>query len=129
MITYTHSTIHITPEMLQGFFQGWRKPCTPEEHLQILNNSTFIILAVDDKTNRVVGFINAFSDGLQAAFIPLLEVLPEYQQQGIGSELVRRMLEKLKDISSVDLTCDPELQAFYKRFGMMPSVGMIIRNY
>jgi ribosomal protein S18 acetylase RimI-like enzyme len=129
MITYIDSATDITPNMLQGFFQGWRRPHTPEEHLKILSNSSFIILAIDDKTNRVVGFINALTDGLQAAFIPLLEVLPDYQAQGIGSELVKRMLDKLKEIPSVDLTCDPELQGFYKRFGMMPSVGMIIRNY
>ncbi len=129
MITYADSTASITAEMLQGFFQEWRKPRIPEEHLRILNNSSFVVLAFDDETNRVVGFINALSDGLQSAFIPLLEVLPKYQRQGIGSELVKRMLEKLKHIPAIDLTCDPEVQGFYGRLGMLPSVGMIVRNY
>jgi ribosomal protein S18 acetylase RimI-like enzyme len=129
MITYTDSTTNVTPEMLRGFFQGWRKPCTPEEHLQILNGSSFFLLAIDTEVNRVVAFVTVLTDGVQAVFIPLLEVLPEYQQQGIGSELMRRVLDKYKNIYSIDLICDPELQAFYKRFGMMPSVGMIVRNY
>jgi GNAT superfamily N-acetyltransferase len=115
--------------MLQGFFQDWRKPCTPEEHLQIFNGSNFFLLAIDAEVNRVVGFVTVLTDGVQAVFIPLLEVLPEYQGQGIGSELVKRVLDKYKHIPSIDLTCDPELQGFYKRFGMMPSVGMIVRNY
>jgi ribosomal protein S18 acetylase RimI-like enzyme len=129
MITYTDSLVNITPELLQGFLQGWRKPRTPDEHLQILKNSSVVVLAVDDETGRVVGFINSLSDGLQAAFISLLEVLPDYQQQGIGSELVRCMLERLKHIPAIDLTCNPELQTFYGRLGMRPSVGMIVRTY
>jgi hypothetical protein len=39
------------------------------------------------------------------------------------------MLEKLNGIPAIDLTCDAELQKFYSRFGMIPSVGMVIRNY
>lgn len=129
MITYTDTLEQITPEMLHGFFQGWKKPHSPEEHLMILKNSDHIVLALDTEAQRVVGFINALTDHLQAAFIPLLEVLPEYQQRGIGSELVRRMLIKLQHLPAIDLTCDPHLQPFYARFGMVPSVGMMIRNY
>jgi ribosomal protein S18 acetylase RimI-like enzyme len=129
MIQYLDSVNDITPEMLQGFFVDWRKPHTPEVHLQILQKSTFVELAFEPETNRVVGFCNAISDGIQAAFISMLEVLPEYQQQGIGSELMKRMLKRLEHIPAVDLTCDPEMQAFYKRLGMSPSVGMIVRNY
>jgi ribosomal protein S18 acetylase RimI-like enzyme len=129
MIQYLDSVNDITPEMLQGFFVGWRKPHSLEVHLRILQKSTFVELALEPETNRVVGFCNTISDGIQAAFISMLEVLPEYQQQGIGSELMKRMLKRLQHIPAVDLTCDPELQAFYKRFGMLPSVGMIVRNY
>jgi ribosomal protein S18 acetylase RimI-like enzyme len=129
MIQYIDSVAAITPDMLQGFFVSWRKPHTSEVHLQILQNSHFVQLALETETNRIVGFCNVISDGIQAAFISMLEVLPEYQQQGIGSELMRRMLKRLRHIPAVDLTCDAEIQTFYKRFGMLPSVGMVIRNY
>jgi len=51
-------------------------------------------LALDD--NQVVGFVNSLSDGLKFAFIPMLEVLPDYKKQGIGSNLlkVRKYLSK-----------------------------------
>jgi ribosomal protein S18 acetylase RimI-like enzyme len=129
MIQYSDSTAKLNPDMLKGFFVGWRKPHTPETHLQILQRSDFVELALETQTNRVVGFCNVLSDGIQTAFISMLEVLPEYQGQGIGSELMRRMLKRLEHIPAVDLTCDPELQSFYKRLGMVPSVGMIVRNY
>jgi predicted N-acetyltransferase YhbS len=59
----------------------------------------------------------------------MLEVLPTHQHQGIGTELMRRMLETLREIYMIDLLCDPELQAFYSRVGMEESTGMLVRNY
>jgi ribosomal protein S18 acetylase RimI-like enzyme len=129
MIQYLDSSKNITPKMLQGFFVGWRSPLTPEKHLEILQNSDAILLAFDTEQNKVVGFITALTDGVQAVFIPLLEVLPSHQRKGIGSELIKQMLAKFAYLPSIDLTCDPELQGFYKKVGMMPSVGMVIRNY
>ena len=97
MIKYQTDTENITPEMLTGFFVGWPNPPDSETHLKILLNSSHIVVAIDDLTNRVVGFINAVSDNFHAAYIPLLEVVPEYQKKGIGGELVKRMLTMLSD--------------------------------
>ncbi len=128
-IEYTDSLDGITPEMLQGFFHGWKKPHSPEAHLRILQGSSYVVLAIDGAAGRVVGHVTALTDGNQAAFIPLLEVLSDYQKQGIGSELMKLMLERLKGIPAIDLMCDAEMQAFYARFGMHRSVGMVIRDY
>jgi ribosomal protein S18 acetylase RimI-like enzyme len=128
MIRYTSSLDGIHTEMLEGFFVGWRSPRTPEEHLAILARSDLIVLAIDTETDRIVGFVTALTDGMQAAFVPLIEILPEFQGRGIGSELMRRMLDALGSIPCVDLTCDPELRPFYRKFGMIPSVGMILRR-
>jgi GNAT superfamily N-acetyltransferase len=130
MITYTDSLEEITADNLSGgFFVGWPNPPNPDTHLRILRGSTHIILALDDQTNQVVGFINAISDGVLNAFIPLLEVLPTHQKQGIGAELVRRMLDKLRSLYAIDLLCDTDLQPFYERFGMRPYTAMLYRNY
>lgn len=129
MITYTDSIAAITADQLQGFFVGWPNPPTPATHLRILQGSAHVILAVDDQTHQVVGFINAISDGVLNAFIPLLEVLPAYQKQGIGGELVRRMLDTLRSLYAIDLVCDTDLQPFYQRFGMRPYHAMLSRNY
>ncbi|ADU28911.1 GNAT family N-acetyltransferase [Evansella cellulosilytica] len=119
----------VTPDMLLGFFVDWPNPPNVNTHYSLLKNSTKFILAFDEEKQRVVGFITAISDGLLSAYIPFLEVLPEYQKNGIGSELVRRMLEELDDLYMVDLMCDENLQTFYTRFNMFKSEGMIKRNY
>jgi ribosomal protein S18 acetylase RimI-like enzyme len=129
MISYTDSINGITPDQLQGFFVGWPDPPSPETHLQILSGSDKIILAKDNESGNVIGFISAHTDGILSAYIPLLEVLPQYQGQGIGRELVVRMLEKLDGLYMIDLTCDLKLQPFYKKMGMQPHTGMMIRNF
>jgi len=97
--------------------------------MQILQNSYRFVLAIDIETNMVVGFINALSDKIQFAFIPMLEVLPDYQNKGIGTKLMEILLSKLVHIDCIDLTCDPEKQSFYERFNMLKSHGMVIRRY
>lgn len=129
MITFTDSLEHVTPESLEGgFFAGWPDPPSPMIHYQILANSAEIMLA-RTQDGAVVGFITAISDGISCAYIPHLEVLPAYQGRGIGTELVRRMLEKLSHLYMIDLVCDPALQPFYERLGMRAIVGMVARNY
>lgn len=129
MIIYTDSLEGITPEKLAGFFVGWPDPPSPETHLDLLRGSAAIVLALDDDTGQVVGFVTAISDGVLTAFIPLLEVLPAFQGQGIGSEMVRRLLDRLAHLYAVDLVCDADLQPFYERFDFRPYSAMIRRRY
>ena len=127
-ISYTDRLENISVERLTGFFVGWDKKPSPEKHLELLKQSDFVVLATNTDTGEVVGFITAITDKTLAAYIPFLEVLPGYQSKGIGTELMKRMLEKLKDFYIIDLFCDPEVQKFYEKLGMQRATGMIIRN-
>jgi len=127
-IEYTTSLDGVAPEHLQGFFEGWPKPPSPERHLEVLKGSYRVVLARETGARQVVGFVNAISDGVLYAFVPLLEVLPTHRERGIGTELVRRLFDELGDFYAVDLMCDPELQGFYERLGMHRAVGMVIRR-
>lgn len=129
MIEYLDSAEDITPAQLNGFFVGWPNPPTPDVHLRLLRKSDAVVLAMDTATGQVAGFITAITDGVLAAYIPFLEVLPAYQHQGIGQTLVRRILERLQDLYMVDLLCDADVQPFYRQLGMHPAVGMCARNF
>ncbi|GEL03529.1 N-acetyltransferase [Rummeliibacillus stabekisii] len=129
MMIYTNSLDNISSDMLQGFFVDWPNPPSPITHLQLLKNSNKVVLALDKEKNKVVGFITAISDGVLSAYIPLLEVLPEYKSKGIGKDLVKRMLHELEDIYMVDLCCDDDLVAYYEQLDMKQTNGMIVRNY
>lgn len=130
-IRYTAEVRALAPEHLAGaFFDGWPEPPTPELHLAQMCGSELAIVAIDDAAPGapVIGFVSAIGDGVLAAFIPLLEVLPAYRGRGIGSELVRRVLERLGDRYSIDLVCDPDLVPFYERLGGRAWHAMIWRN-
>ena len=127
-ITFCENGMGITQEMLFGFFEGWPDRPTPEQHLAILRGSQHVVLALASVPRRVIGFMTALSDGVLSAYIPLLEVLPEYRSRGIGGELVRRMLARLRRLYMVDLVCDADVQPFYARYGMMPMSAMVIRR-
>lgn len=130
MIRYVTACDAITPGQLQGgFFEGWPDPPDPETHLLILQKSRYVVLALHEERNIVVGFVTALGDGVSCAFISYLEVLLEYRGQGIGTELVQGVLTQIGDIYAVDLTCDVDVQPFYARLGFRPSTGMMIRNY
>lgn len=129
MISYRNTLEGISPNQLEGFFVGWLSPPSPETHLRLLAGSDYISLAVDDETGAVVGFVTAITDGVLSAYLSFLEVLPSHRHQGIGHELIRRILDALRELYMVDLLCDPELQPLYGSLGMLPATGMFIRRY
>lgn len=129
MIAFRDVLDGIEPHHLHGFFVDWPNPPSPETHLRLLAGSDVVIVAVDDDTGNVVGFITALTDGVLTAFVPLLEVLPEYQHRGIGRQLVDRVVERLSSLYSIDLLCDADVQPFYRQIGFQEANGMAIRNY
>jgi GNAT superfamily N-acetyltransferase len=128
VIHYTDSLDGIETRHLGGFFVGWPHPPSRETHLRLLRGSDYVVLAVLQETGQVVGFVTALTDGVLSGFIPLLEVLPTYQGQGIGQALMTRVLDRLGQLPNVDLLCDPDVVPFYERFGMKPVGAMALRR-
>lgn len=126
-ILYSNDKKKLDQLIISGFFVGWPNPPSEQTLKKILNGSQHVYLAIED--NRLVGFINAISDQVLSAYIPLLEVLPEYQGQGIGKMLVTKMKEDLKRYYMIDISCDQDIQGFYVEQGFKPAHGVMIRNY
>lgn len=128
-IVYQESASNIESTNLHGFFEGWPSAPSPETLLRLLRGSHYVVLAMDQSSGVVVGLVTALSDGVLSAYIPLLEVLPDYRDRGIGSELMNRILRLLGEVYMVDLICDPQLENFYNRLGLCAAFGMSIRRY
>lgn len=126
-ITYQATLEGVTPDGVHGFFVGWAEPPSPATLLEMLDASSHFWLALDG--NRLVGYVRAVSDGFYSAFLPELEVLPEYQGLTIGTTLLTKILDDLRGFYSIDGTCDDELVDYYRRFGFIKGNGMMIRNY
>lgn len=85
-------------------------------------NNAFHITTVRDN-GRAIGMIRVLSDGSYANFITDVMVIPEYQGQGIGKELLRRTVEYMKSTMQPGETIILYLMSaigkedFYKQFG------------
>lgn len=77
--------------MLGGLFEGWPNPPGPDTFL--LRGASRVAVAVED--GQVVGFMYAISDALLSAYIPLLEVGPEWSRQEAAPSLTIRLLAQL----------------------------------
>ena len=69
---------------------------------------------------KLVGYVDCVSNGVTDAYIQDLMVHPDYQKRGIGRQLMRRTLEKLRSegIYMVSVIYgSAELQGFYEEFG------------
>jgi GNAT superfamily N-acetyltransferase len=128
VICYTDDLAGVGEDMLHGFFVGWPRRPSAALHLAALRASYRCVVAIDDADGCVAGFVTMLSDGVLTAFIPWLEVLPRYQDQGIGSELMRRILEGTERFYSVDLVCDDALVPYYARFGMSGASSAVLRR-
>ena len=128
-IEYISSAEGIEHTQLSGFFVDWPNPPSEQRHLDILQASHGVELAIDTETNQVVGFITVISDGILSAFIPLLEVLPEYQGNGIGKQLLERILTRYENLYILDVCCDEDIVEFYIARGFLKTAGLVKRNY
>jgi ribosomal protein S18 acetylase RimI-like enzyme len=127
-IEYQTTLDGITASDLEGFFIGWHNPPPLDRRLEILSSASEVIVACD-AGGTVVGFATAISDGTFAAYIPLVEVLPAHQGAGIGTEIVRRLLERLAGCYMIDVVCDPDVVSFYERLGGHQLSAVVWRNY
>ena len=97
---------------------GWVFYCKhPDIVAQAYANSLCILAAYED--DHLVGLIRCVGDGHTILFIQDLLVYPEYQRKGIGTALMKAVLEKYSHVYQIELATDntEKTIAFYKSFG------------
>jgi ribosomal protein S18 acetylase RimI-like enzyme len=84
----------------------WAKGRPRETVERLIREAQRVVGLYDGK--RQVGFARAFSDGVSLVYLADVYVLPEYRGRGLGTELVREMVERgqLKDVRWVLHTRD-----------------------
>lgn len=112
-----------TQLQLQELFLSvkWDSAKYPRRLSSAIRNSDAVYSAWDG--DRLVGLINALSDGLLNVYFPYLLVRPDYQGAGIGKKLVSLMLEKYRDCIRKSLIAYDEQVKFYERCGFRTGAG------
>ena len=92
--------------------------------------SYFHIACYDD--DRLVGYVDTVSNGLTDAYIQDLMVNPAYQGKGIGTELMTRVITRLKENKIFMISViygNAELAPFYQRFGFIQMLCGQLQTY
>ena len=98
---------------------GWSNYTSNPTMLQNALEHSLFLISARDEDGKLVGFLRAVGDGYSILYIQDIIVLPEYQRQGIGTQLLRQTLEHFKEDYQIILTTDSELKtiAFYEANG------------
>ena len=97
---------------------GWTNYTNQPQMLeQSLAHSLAIYVARDSE--EIVGLVRLVGDGFSSVFVQDLIVLPSYQRQGIGSDLMKEALGDFKDAYQVQLATDQteKTLGFYRSLG------------
>jgi len=80
------------------------------------------------RDGRLIGYMSILSDGIADAFLLDLMVHPDFQEMRIGSRLVTRGIQDVKEagIRCLQVTFDEKLREFYARCGFHLFGGGII---
>ena len=89
----------------------------PQMLSQALTHSLTIYLARDGE--KIVGLVRLVGDGFSSVFVQDLIVLPSYQRQGIGSNLMKEALADYKDAYQIQLATEQTEKnlGFYRSLG------------
>ncbi|MDO4916623.1 MAG: GNAT family N-acetyltransferase [Rothia sp. (in: high G+C Gram-positive bacteria)] len=100
----------------------------PEQLLQMVQNSQLVWAAFDSQNttdDQLVGLIRVVGDGVTIAYIQDLLVLPTYQKNGIGQQLLTKTLTDLSKIRQLYISTDTSKSNqyvidFYMKNGFQP---------
>ena len=120
MIVFNDTIKDLPPDQLRELFisAGWSDGSETPEMLENYNkpfiNSTLVISAWDNE--HLVGAVRVLSDKMFRSIIYDLLVLPEYQNKGIGKELVKRCVAHYPDSEWLVQTTK-EIFGYYEKLG------------
>jgi predicted N-acetyltransferase YhbS len=96
-------------------FASWARGRTAEQIRSMLQQSVCVVVA--RRAGRLVGFGRAWGDGVFRAVIDDVVVIPEERGNGLGSRIIRRLLEALVGVEEISLSTSRETAAFYAKLG------------
>jgi GNAT superfamily N-acetyltransferase len=93
----------------------WSSAEKPDQLRKALLNSHAVVSAWAGEV--LIGLGNAISDGHLVVYYPHLLVHPDYQGRGVGTEIMKRLMEKYQGFHQHVLMADGRAIEFYRKCG------------
>ena len=84
---------------------------------QGFQNSLLTLAAYEN--NELLGIVRVVGDGFTIVFVQDILVFPAKQRQGVGTALLKAVLERYANVRQIELTTDqtPDTAALYRSLG------------
>lgn len=98
---------------------GWENYTRNPQMLERAYENSFLKIAAFEG-KQLIGMVRVVGDGASVILIRDLLVHPEYQRKGIGSQLMRAVLERCEDVYQIELMTDNTEKTilFYQSLGL-----------
>jgi GNAT superfamily N-acetyltransferase len=83
----------------------------------VFGNSMFTCFVYSG--DALVGAGRALADGADCAYIADVAVHPDHQGQGLGSDIIRRLVELARGHKKIILYAAPGTEGFYRKLGFL----------
>lgn len=97
---------------------GWTAYTENMAALEQGYKNSLLVLAAYER-EELLGIIRVVGDGFTIVFVQDILVFPEKQRQGVGTALLKAVLDRYHNVRQIELTTDntPKTVAFYKSLG------------
>ena len=122
VVTYRDDLPMRAPDLRELYLaNNWSSGQKPERVADAMRNSHCVITATVG--DRLIGLVNALSDGALVVYYPHLLVHPDYQGRGIGHALMTRIMARYEGMHQHVLVAENPAAGFYRKLGFAPADG------
>jgi predicted GNAT family N-acyltransferase len=100
-----------------------------KEDISIMLRNCMSFGVIESDTQNLVGYARVLTDGIKYAFIFDVMAVDYHRGKGLGKMLMDAIIAhpRLKNIKNFELTCAPDMVAFYEKFGFSENYGGEVR--
>lgn len=107
-----------------AYWGTWRT----REQVRSQLDTAWRLVGAYDESGAQVGFARAVSDGVGIAYLADVFVLPAHQGQGLGTAIVRRMIDEGPGIDLRWFLFTRDAHGLYEKFGFGAPENALVRS-
>ncbi len=125
IVSFTDRTIQAIDVMKLYHDAGWWEERQEQAIENMLREVPSVGAWIGD---TLIGFARAVTDGKFRAYIEDVVIHSSYREEGIGTNLVSKLLDELSHIDVISLFCEEHLIPFYEKSNFKYSKSQFIMH-